>query len=274
MSINSNGQDADGPMTDSSASRMDPTPDPALDRTPDPAIVFAILHATSKAVESTRRIKEAEDGGEGDTNGTLFLHWFDLGRWVWRLNRLFDSICEPEGDIAVAAWADDADPGLCDLCNKFYDAFNDANDIASAFGGELSAVLEHCCGKKGTFPESHFITVLRPFQRAFEPAVDERDEMLSGLTRDVWNEWMPTPWEDNPDSERLLQKLFDGSLLAEMKRDRESATNGRASEALAPATPADHFELVAAAPSENGTAATEAATNAQSPKPRLNCPTL
>jgi len=44
------------------------------------------------------------------------------------------------------------------------------------------------------------------------------------------------------------------------------ATNGRATEVLAPQTPADHFELVAAPTSGDGAAATEAATNGRAPE--------
>jgi len=231
---------------------MDPTPDPALDRTPDPVIVFAILHATSQIVESVRKILDAEDHGLGHTSDIRVVRWFDLGCFVWRLGQLLDLIHDPEGDIPVAGWPYGVDTGLCGLRDRFDHASEDSNEIARTLGGDLNAVLEHCCGKKGTFPEIHFVTALRPFQRAFELAVDDRDESLWELTVSVWDEWMPDPH------------------LSEMKRNWECATNGRAPEALAPATPANHFELVAAAPSENGTAE----ANGRGPAPPADRPEL
>ncbi len=256
-----NGKVANESIADSSASPMD--------RTPCPLFVFAILHATSKAVETTRRIREDEDEEREDSNGAL-MNWRELGCWVWRLNQLFDSIAD-DGVIPLTGWSDDVTSALLDHCEKFDDAFNDAHSIATVLGGDLDDILDHCEGKKGTFPEAHLATVLRPFQRTFKPALNDRDETLATLTRNAWDEWMPGPGETDPDGERLLEKLLNGSLLAEMKRDDESALNGRDPEALA--------ELPNLEPSENGTAApngqataTMPATNGRTPEAPAELP--
>ncbi len=218
-----------------------------MDRTPDSAVVFAILHIVGRITESVRRILAAEECGQGYTRGSLVLHWFDLGLLAWRLEQLLNKIQDHEGDISVVGWPDQVNAGLCDLCDRFNRASLDSDEIARALGSDLVAVLEQCCGRRGTLPETRIIVVLRPFQRAFESAVDDRDESLSMLADCVSEESMPLPPSDNPGGDFLLAKLLDGSLLSAANRACESATNGRlevpAERVVALATSAENLSL-------------------------------
>ena len=235
------GSTTDLPESDDSAARL------------FPARLFFILDTATQLVSTVRKIKDKE------TRELVRLRRKNAVRWMLRLKVAFGPLWDPRknrrGSQAVCRC-------LCHLYSavaQCYEAMR--QEVVTilpffAFWAEEDLISENWFeghvisgdGKRSSLTNRELATITRPI----EQAADHIDHLISNLRDMVWREFKDWPRHvRSPAALDPSPRVQKTPPALPRSPTPEAATNGPI-----PESPADRIELAAAAPSENGTAAT------------------